>query len=417
MSGVCTIPPDTGAVRAVLFAVECNTRDFARRGYEALTGGQAFQTALTAALTVYIALIGWRLLFAPEGARLSEAPRSALKIGAVLALVGSWNLFQTLVFDVAAKAPAELAAAISVRSVGGPAAMEDPVGRMQVAYDQLGAAAAAFGEAGDAASKAQSASQPAAAPASPAISGPSATPAGSETDNAEAAQSESAAGHALTLAQTLVLTVHAALVAASTLAVGVLGAVGPIFIVLFLFRQTRGFFAGWVRAMAAAAMVSAGTWTLILLMLRVLEPWLVTLAQQQELKALDPRTAMAAASIVEVFTAAQAGMVLLAAGVAFAFRLGSAPRMIATAQSARSAAPSDRERGRAPAELISRAGLLADQLRRFDPLLEARGRVGEARAGAARSSAAPQARSAMLEPDGAYRRPAAAGGRRLRGRS
>ena len=335
----------------------------------------------------------------------------------MLALVGSWNLFQTLVFDVAAKAPAELAAAISVRSVGGPAAMEDPVGRMQVAYDQLGAAAAAFGEAGDAASKAQSASQPAAAPASPAISGPSATPAGSETDNAEAAQSESAAGHALTLAQTLVLTVHAALVAASTLAVGVLGAVGPIFIVLFLFRQTRGFFAGWVRAMAAAAMVSAGTWTLILLMLRVLEPWLVTLAQQQELKALDPRTAMAAASIVEVFTAAQAGMVLLAAGVAFAFRLGSAPRMIATAQSARSAAPSDRERGRAPAELISRAGLLADQLRRFDPLLEARGRVGEARAGAARSSAAPQARSAMLEPDGAYRRPAAAGGRRLRGRS
>ena len=110
-----------------------------------------------------------------------------------------------------------------------------------------------------------------------------------------------------------------------------LGAVGPIFIVLFLFRQTRGFFAGWVRAMAAAALVSAGTWTLILLMLRVLEPWLVTLAQQRELKALDPRTAMTAASIVEVFTAAQIGMVLLAAGVAFAFRLGSTPRVIASA--------------------------------------------------------------------------------------
>lgn len=405
MSGVCTIPADTGAVRAVLFSVECETRDFAHRGWEALTGGQTFQTALTAALTVYIALIGYRLLFAPDGARLSEAPRTALKIGAVLALVGSWNLFQTLVFEVAAKEPAELAAALSVRSVGGPQAMEDPVGRMQVAYDQLGASAAAFGEAGEATAR----SQPAAGAATPAA------PAGADAEAAEARRSALAANRALSVAQNLVLTVHAGLVAAGVLAIGVLGAVGPIFIVLFLFRPTRGFFVGWVRAMAAAAMVSAGTWILILLMLRVLEPWLVTLAQQRELKALDPRTAMAAASIVEVFTAAQAGMVLLAASVAFAFRLGSTARVAAPAQSG--PAP-ERESGRAPSELISRAGLLADQLRRFDPVLEARGRVAEMRAAAsARLAAAPQVRGAsVLPPDSIYRRPAVAGGRRLGGR-
>jgi type IV secretion system protein VirB6 len=287
--------------------------------------------------------------------------------------------------------------------------MEDPVGRLQVAYDQLGASAAAFGEAGDAAAQSQPRSPPAAQ------TGVQAAPlAGSDAEQAEVGRSASAAGRALSLAQTLVLTVHAGLVAASTLVVGVLGAVGPIFIVLFLFRQTRGFFTGWVRAMTAAALVSAATWTLILLMLRVIDPWLVTLAQQRELKALDPRTAMAAASIVEVFTAAQAGMVLLAAGVAFAFRLGSTPRAIATAQNM---TPSDRESGRAPAELISRAGLLADQLRRFDPVFEARGRVAEARAGAARMAAASQVRSALLPPDSPYRRPAAAGGRRLRGRS
>lgn len=412
MSGVCTIPADTGAVRAVLFAVECNTRDFAHRGYEALTGGQAFQAALTAALTIYVALIGWRLLFAPDGARLSEAPRTALKIGAVLALIGSWNLFQTLVFDLAAKAPAELAAAISVRSVGGAAEMADPVGRMQVAYDQLGASAAAFGDAGDAASRPQSQlqSQPQSQP-------PAQPAANADAETAEAGQRASAAGRALSVAQTLVLTAHAGLVAAGALTVGVLTAVGPIFIVLFLFRQTRGFFTGWVRAMAAAAMVSAGTWILILLMLRVLDPWLVVLAQQRELKALDPRTAMTAASIVEVFTAAQVAMVLLAAGVAFAFRLGSAPRGVAIPQgAARGDAPSDRERGRAPAELISRAGLLADQLRRFEPVLEARGRAAEARDAASRLAMTSQVRNARLAPDGAYRRPAAAGGRRLGGR-
>jgi hypothetical protein len=81
-----------------------------------------------------------------------------------------------------------------------------------------------------------------------------------------------------------------------------------------------------------------------------------------------------------------------------------------------SAAPSDRDSGRAPAELISRAGLLADQLRRFDPLLETRGRIAEARAGAARPASAAQLRSASLPPGSAYRRPSAAGGRRLKGR-
>ena len=48
--------------------------------------------------------IGYRLLFG-EGARLTDAPMIALKIGAVLALVTNWSLFQTLVFDLAERAP------------------------------------------------------------------------------------------------------------------------------------------------------------------------------------------------------------------------------------------------------------------------------------------------------------------------
>ena len=92
MNGVCTIPADTGAVRAVLFAVECNTRDFAHQGYVALTGGEAFQSGLTLALTIYVALVGYRLLFAPEGARLTDAPRMALKVGAVARSSSPWSL-------------------------------------------------------------------------------------------------------------------------------------------------------------------------------------------------------------------------------------------------------------------------------------------------------------------------------------
>jgi type IV secretion system protein VirB6 len=89
VSGPCSIPPDTGAVRAVIAAVDCNTRDFAHQGYVTLTGGETFQTGLTLVLTIYVALVGYRLLFASQGAQLTDAPRMALKIGAVLALVSS----------------------------------------------------------------------------------------------------------------------------------------------------------------------------------------------------------------------------------------------------------------------------------------------------------------------------------------
>jgi type IV secretion system protein VirB6 len=405
VSGACAIPADAGAVRSVLWAVDCNTRDFAHRGYEALAGGAAFQAALTVALTVYIALVGYRLLFAPDGARLSDGPRLALKIGAILALATSWNLFQTLVFDVAAKAPAEIAAVVSVRSVGGEQAMADPVGRLQVAYDQLFAAAAGFDKAGETAGKVQP---------------PTTTPAAPEPDadaqTAEQGARATVAAHALTTAAGLILTVHAGLVAASTLAVGVLCAVGPIFIALFLFRQTRGFFVGWVRALAASALVSAGTWVLILLMLRVLDPWLVTLAQQRELKELDPRAGMSAATIVEVFTAAQIAMVLCAGAVAFAFNPSVGGRVAATAAPGSSG---PHERGRTPAELTSRAGLLADQLRRFDQIFETRGRVAEARAAASSQpfSGRVGRGGARAGGDGGYRRPAVSGPRsRLGGR-
>ncbi len=71
MSGCATIT-DLGVVRDVLTAVDCNTRGFARLGYESLTAsGSPFQTALTVALTIYVAVIGYRLLFG-AGARMSD---------------------------------------------------------------------------------------------------------------------------------------------------------------------------------------------------------------------------------------------------------------------------------------------------------------------------------------------------------
>ena len=140
---VCATTTDLGVVRDVLTAVNCNTKSFARLGYESLTAaGSPFQAALTVALTIYVAVIGYRLLFG-NGARLADGPTIALKIGAVLALVTSWSLFQTLVFDVAERAPLEIASIISA-PMRGSAMASDPVAGLQAAYDQLSETATAF---------------------------------------------------------------------------------------------------------------------------------------------------------------------------------------------------------------------------------------------------------------------------------
>jgi type IV secretion system protein VirB6 len=350
----CPVHPDAGVVRAVLGSVDCGTRDFAHRGYELLTGGAAFQAGLTAILTIYVALVGWRMLFASDGARLADGPRMALKVGAVLALVSSWNLFEVLVFDVAAKAPDEIAALIAPTH-GRP----DPVGDLQVAWDQLTASSAAF------------ASSAAPNPATLTPQQPQTQP--------DAPMRKAAAESLATAAQS-VLTLHAGLVAAADLAVGVLTAVGPIFVVLLLLRETRGFFEGWVRTLAAAALISLTAWTLILLMGVVLRPWLIELARQREASDLDPNTGMTAAGLVFVFGAGQIALAVGAAVIAFGFRLW-APWRLVTREGRAAPAPAA---ATPPPAMISRPSLLADQMRRLDVMTAERTRASEVAAGVSR---------------------------------
>ena len=110
---------DTGAIRGVLNAVDCYARHFAQSGYERLTASQSpFQLWLTTLLVIYVAVLGYRMLFGAGGQRASELPLTGLKIGAVLALTANWATFQTLVFDLASRAPIEIARLATAPSGG-----------------------------------------------------------------------------------------------------------------------------------------------------------------------------------------------------------------------------------------------------------------------------------------------------------
>ena len=330
MIGACSALGDEGLVQGVLGAVDCQTRNFAEAGYSALTqSSSSFQLALTGLLTLYVALVGYRMLFAAGGARLSDAPGIALRIGAILALVTSWPTFQTLVFDMAARAPVEIAGIVAAPAQADQTSLAaNPVDGLQTAYDQLAASAAAFGK----------------------IAGPVAKGYSSP---------EAAAAETLSLASGVLFMTTAGVIAAATLAVGVLTAVGPVFIALFLMPATRGLFSGWLRSLAAAALVLMLGWLGITLLLSVLDPWIRLLAEQLDAKRMLPQTATSAASLVFVFGVGQAALVVGACVTAFGFRM---PQLNAASGARRSTTLPAAEAAAAPE--ASRAQRLAFDLQR-----------------------------------------------------
>ncbi len=322
---VCSTVTDLGVVRDVLTTVDCNTRSFARLGYDSLAAANSpFQSALTVALTIYVAVIGYRLLFG-EGARLADGPVIALKIGAVLALVTSWSLFQTLVFDLADRAPMEIASVISA-PMRGHGLAADPVAGLQSSYDQLSQTATAF-----------------------------AHPPKSADEHTQA--NYATAAQALNLAANGLFIASAGLISVLLIAIGLLTATGPLFVAMFLFFETRGLFVGWVRALAASAFGLLSAWSLTILMLHAVEPWLDSLTDGGTNGLADPHTGITTAIIVLVFCAAQLGLMLAGIMIARGFRLPSrAPRAGGRIDAGYTAPVA------MPLDMISRPARLAEQL-------------------------------------------------------
>jgi type IV secretion system protein VirB6 len=283
MNGCALASSDLGVIRELLAATRCNVGLFSETGFRTLTGPHSiFPIAITMLLTIYVAVLGYRLLTGLGAPSLSEIPLIGLKIGTVLALTLNWTVFQTLVLDLSVRAPTELASAIV-----GP--QFSPLERLQTAYDQMRADETAFAKLAQA---------------------------DSANPNANAAQAASE----LAYATNALLAATGGLLAFATVVTGVLAMVGPIFLALFLFESAGGLFTGWVRAICAAALVPMLCWVTTIILLATIEPRLQLLDQQRASATLDASEALVTCFIVYVFAAAQFGLVIAAAIVALGFR-------------------------------------------------------------------------------------------------
>lgn len=248
---------------AVLNQVDCQAQAIGTFGYGALADPNSpVASLLLAALTLFIALFGFRMMFGqvPAGGDLVGA---MLKIGIVLTLATSWPTWRTLAHGIVLDGPTEVSSAI-----GGAAALPgagrglnqrlDSVDQGIVALTAFGTGRLTGGIVGS-----------------------------SDLDDstrgiALADQQGFAWGRVAFLTGTI------GPLALVRLAAGILLALAPLMAGLLLFMGTRGIFFGWLRALAACALGAVVLALCYGAELALLESWLRDALNQRQSNVLTP---------------------------------------------------------------------------------------------------------------------------------
>jgi type IV secretion system protein VirB6 len=238
MTLFCAAPdPAAGVASNLSYYLDCQARALGENGFQALAGGPLGMSLLSGLITIFIALIGYRLILG-ETPNLRDGIGWTLRLGFVLALVTSWPAFQTLVYRVAVDGPSEVAAIVLPAS-GLPVDGLD--GRVQQAYDTIRLGSAY-----------QLAQNPVAVPVP---TNPDAQP------QIQVIPQPFQFQPPMPQTASLFVLSTTGFIGAFRIAIGFLLAVAPLAILCLLFDATLGIFAGWVRALTG--MVFAGLAALI----------------------------------------------------------------------------------------------------------------------------------------------------------
>lgn len=248
---------------AVLSHVDCQAQAIGAYGYGALADpGSPIAVLLLAALTLFIALFGFRLMFgeAPAG---RDLVGDVIKVGIVLTLATSWPAWRAVAYDTVLSAPTQLAGTIGGAS-SLPGSRNDLTQRLDnadqgiVAFTAFGTGRLTGGVVGS-------------------------TDLGDSTRGiALADQSGFGWGRVAFLAGTI------GPLAVVKLTAGILLALAPLMAALLLFAGTRDIFFGWLRALGACALGAVSLALVYSVELAMLESWLRDALGQREAGVLTP---------------------------------------------------------------------------------------------------------------------------------
>ncbi|GAA4779562.1 type IV secretion system protein [Stakelama sediminis] len=294
MQMLCNAPVDVDRFApGVIGYLDCQAQTLGAQGYQALAApGSSVSILLTGLLTLFIAFIGYRMLFA-QMPTVREGVLAFVKIGIVLAFATSWPAYQRVLYDVTLREPASL-----VSEIGAPAGLPGSNGGLVAHLDSVDGAFAALAVYG-------------------------VGPIGDVRDPRQVAPPIFAGFDAFAIGGSRVLFLASAIGAFALvrIAAGLLLALGPLFLAFLLFEGTRGLFEGWLRGLIAAALGALATAIVLGIELALIEPWLSQLLAQRAANLAIGGAPAQLLATTAVFAVVLAAMLLVMARIAFSWKL------------------------------------------------------------------------------------------------
>jgi type IV secretion system protein VirB6 len=291
MSEPCLAPGTGGAfLSGVLNFVDCQAQTLGASGYQALASPiSTVSMALTALLTIYVAMFGFRMLFG-NSPTMGETVLTVVKIGIVLMLAASWSAYRVVAYDLILHGPAELVEDIG-RPAGLPGADGGMTGRLQGADNAIMALVETGTGRLDVAAVPQS------------IASNVRTPVGDD--------------FALGAARVVYLAGTIGSLAFIRIVAGLMLALAPLFAGLLLFESTRPFFMGWLRMLVASAIGAITVSIVLAVELSIAEPWLSNVLALRAAKYATPAAPVELLVMMLAFAVILIGAIFVGVRIAF----------------------------------------------------------------------------------------------------
>lgn len=216
-----------GGIAQALRSVDCMTGQATAAAFGRLFGADGrLLPALTLILTLYVAFFAIGLLTGRTRVGVSTLTPRMLTLGLVLTFATSWMAYSQVVWTLAAGAPDQIAGILTGSHGSATTAFAN----------RLDGLFGAVADAAQAASKPAPPTETGVTPATPMVGG-------------------FTAATVLWLSAIMLLLGSVGVLVTTRIALAALLALGPVFIVLALFRGTRGLFEGWLKAVVLFAIV------------------------------------------------------------------------------------------------------------------------------------------------------------------
>ena len=287
MSGTCQQLAEmaSAGVAPALRAVDCMAGETISSAFARLFGADgALAPVLTILLTLYIAFFAFSLITGRSTLGISALTPRMLTLGLVLTFATSWIAYQNVVWNLAIGGPDWIASILMGAKGSATQIFGD---RIDIVFQAIGEASqnVSNGAGGEGGAQAQAAAQ-----------GGMFTPTS-----------------VMWLGALILLLGTVGILLTARIALAVLLALGPIFVVMALFGGTRGLTAGWLRGVVLTAVTPLFVVLGGGISLELLVPIVAKLVQGAQLGEIDGRAAMALFLVAAVHMALM-GMVLKVAG-------------------------------------------------------------------------------------------------------